>query len=151
VTASTRRRAAQAAAGGIVFAVVSMPALMIWWAGSNGSLGDLSEIELLGVGLVIALGAGAIAMNLVGRALDLAACDPRVGSRDPWAALFVATIILSITATLVPAIGLLVLLPDENTPLGSRVHWLAAVWLGGCLLAGAISIWGARKVLVRHR
>jgi hypothetical protein len=151
VTATSRRLAAQAAAAVIVFVVLASPALMIWWAGSNGSLGDLSEIEMLGVGLVIAVAASLAAGLLMGRAVDIAARDPAVGRLDPWAALFVGVIVLAVAVALIPAVGLLVLLPDENTPLGSRVHWLGAIWVGGSLLAGAASFWGAHRTLVGRR
>ncbi len=149
--ATSRRLVAQIAAATIGFVVLASPALMIWWAGSNGSLGDLSEIELLGVGLLIALGASLAAGLLMGRAVDVAARDPGVGPLDPWAALFVGVIVLAIAVALIPAVALLVLLPDENTPLGSRAHWLEAIWVGGSLLAGAASIWSARRVLVHGR
>lgn len=151
MTPTRRRRVGQATAGAVVFAVLALPSALIWWAGSNGSLGDLSEVELLGVGVAIAVGAAAIAAVLMGDALDLAERDPAVGRLDPWAALFVGVIVLSIAVALIPAVGLLVLLPDENTPLGSRVHWLGVIWVGGSLAVGALSVWTAHRVLTRGR
>jgi hypothetical protein len=151
VTRIGRRRLGQIAAGAIVFVVLALPALLFWWAGSNGSLGDLSEIDVLGVGLVVALTAAVVAGWLMGRAFDIASRDPEVGRLDPWAALFVAVIVLSIAVTLVPAFGLVVLLPDENASLGTRFHWLGVIWIGGAALAAAASVWGARRVLVRSR
>lgn len=146
------RVGSQITAGAIVTGVLASPALLIWWSGANGSLGDLSEIELLGVGLAIAAVSGAAAAGLMGRALALAERDPLVGRLDPWAALFVGVTVLAVAVAVVPAVGLLLLLPDEDTPLGARVHWLEAVWVGGFLLASSVAVVAARAVLRReHR
>jgi hypothetical protein len=150
MTSPVGRRVGQLVAGVLVFAVLAAPVLIFRWAGSSGSLGDLSEIEVLGVGLVIAFAASVAAGILMGRAFDIAAQDPDVGRLDPWAALFVGLMLLSVAVTLVPATGLVVLLPDENTPLGARAHWLGLIWVGGSALAASVSVWGARRVLVRH-
>lgn len=143
------RLVTQVVAGLIVLVVLALPAIGIWLAGSNGSLGDLGEIELLGVGLAIAVAAAAAAGMLMGRALDLVAAAPAAGRLDAWAAFFVAVAVLGSTVTLLPAITLVLLLPDENSPLGSRVHWIAVVWVLGGAVVAALSLLAGRAVLRR--
>ena len=124
---------------------------MIWWAGDNGSLGDLSELELLATGLVVAAATAVVAGTLMGRALDIAGSDPDVGRLDPWAALVAATGVLGTVVTLVPATTLVLLLPEEDTAIGARVHWVAVVWVVGAVGSAVVSIWAGRAVLVRGR
>jgi hypothetical protein len=145
------RIASQAAAGIWVFVVLAAPAVVIWWAGDNGSLGDLSELELLVVGLLVALASSVLAGALMGRALDIADATPQAGRLDPWAALFVATGVLGTVVALVPATTLVLLLPEEDTALGARAHWVALVWVAGAAGSAVVSIWAGRAVLVRRR
>ena len=148
----TRRRIVPGViAGACVFLVLAAPALVIWWAGDNGSLGDLSELELLVTGLVVAAAASVLTAALMARALDIAEGDPSVGRLDPWAALFVAMGVLGTVITLVPATTLVLLLPEEDRPIGARVHWVALVWVAGGAGAALVSIWAGRAVLVRGR
>lgn len=150
MSASKGRLVSQIGAGSLVFSVLALPAFMIWWAGSSGSLGDLSEIEMLGAGLSVSAASGVLAGVLMGKALDIAARDPTVGRLDPWAALIVGVTVLSVSVTLVPVVGLLSLLPDEDTALRSRTHSLAAIWICGSIVAGYLSYRVARWVLVRR-
>jgi hypothetical protein len=146
-----RRIASQAVAGIWVFVVLAAPAMVTWWAGDNGSLGDLSELELLATGLLLAVAASVLAGWLMGRALDIADAQPHTGRLDPWAALFAATAVLGTVVTLLPATTLVLLLPEEDSPIGARVHWVALVWIAGAAGAAALSIWVGRALLTRHR
>ena len=146
-----RRIASQAGAGIWVFVVLAAPAIVIWWAGDNGSLGDLSELELLATGLLVAVAGSVLAGALMGRALDIADANPHASRLDPWAALFVATAVLGTVVTLVPATTLVLLLPDEDTAIGARMHWVALVWVAGAAGSAVVSIWAGRALLVRRR
>jgi hypothetical protein len=145
----TKRAVSQGAAGLCIFVALCAPALVIWWAGTNGSIGDLSELELLTTGLLVAACSAVVAAVLMGQALDIAETDPDVGRLDPWAALFVGTAVLGSVVALVPATTLLLLLPDEGKTIGAKVHWVAAVWVVGAMLSAALSIWAGRTVLRR--
>ena len=146
-----RRRIGQAVASVWVFVVLVAPALVVWWAGDNGSLGDLSELELLATGLLVAVACSVLTWLLMGRALDLAEAQPHTGRLDAWAALFAATAVLGTVVTLVPASTLVLLLPEEDRPIGARVHWVALVWVAGAAFSAGVSIWAGRAVLVRRR
>jgi hypothetical protein len=100
---------------------------------------------------VVAVAAGVVAGVLMGRAWDLAASDPRIGRLDPWGALFAATGVLGTVVALVPAVTLLLVLPDEDVPIGGRAHWVPFVWVAGAAGAAAVSIRAGRAVLVRGR
>ena len=143
------RVAAQVAAGSCVFVTAVAPAVAMWFAGREGSIGDLSELELLSTGVVVALCGAVVAGVLMGRALDIAEHDPRIGRLDPWAAVFVATAVLGSVVAIVPASTLLLLLPDEDARIGPKVHWIAGVWVAGAIVASAASIVAARAVLLR--
>ena len=146
-----RRIVPRVVAGTLVFAVLVAPAVVIWWAGDNGSLGDLSELELLETGLVVALAAAVLAGVLMDRALEITEADPHAGRLDPWAALLAATAVLGTVVTLVPATTLVLLLPEEDTAIGARVHWVALVWVIGAAAAVGLSVWAGRAVLARGR
>ena len=90
-----------------------------------------------------------LAAVLMGRALDIADGDPRIGRLDPWAALLAAVAVMGIVLPLVPAISLALLLPDEDVPIGGRAHVVTAVWvLGGAGTVG-LATWLGRSMLVR--
>ena len=140
-----RRIASQAVAGIWVFIVLAAPAILTWWAGDNGSLGDLSELELLTTGLLVAVAASVLAGWLMGRALDIADANPHAGRLDPWAALFVATAVLATVVTLVPATTLVLLLPDEDSPIGARMHWVTLVWIVARRVCCGLDLGGPRR------
>ena len=134
-----------------MFVVLAAPAAVIWRAGDNGSLGDLSELELLTTGLLVAVAAAVVAGALMGQALAIADHDPLVGRLDPWAALLAASGVLGTVVTLVPATTLVLVLPEEDTGIGARTHWIVAVWVLGAAGSAAVSVWAGRAVLVRRR
>ena len=147
----TRRALSQVAAGLCVLVAMCAPALLLWWAGAEGSIGDLSELELLTTGLIVAGCAAIVAAVLMGRALDIADADPEVGRLDPWAALFVAAAVLGSVVAIVPATTLVLLLPDEDSSIGPRMHWVAVAWVVGAAISAAASLWAGRAVLRRGR
>ncbi len=84
-TMNRRRIASQAVAGIWVFIVLAAPAMVTWWGADNGSLGDVSELELLAAGLLAAVAASVLAGWLMGRALDIADANrtPDTSTRGP--------------------------------------------------------------------
>ena len=144
-----RRYVAQAAAGTWVLCTLAAPALLLWRAGAEGSIGDLRELELLWTGLVIAVCAAIVAALLMGRAVDLAEGDPAIGDLDPWAALFVGSAILAVVVVLAPAATFIVLQPDEDSSVAEQTRRVAAVWVVGALAAAGLGLVAARAVLRR--
>lgn len=144
------RRIAAVFAGLGVLAVIVSPLILLWWGGSSGSIGDLREIEFLAPALGVALGVSVLAGYVMERALRLPENDPAMGRNDPWAAYFVGLAVLSLGLTLIPALGLLILLPDENAPLGSRVTLFELMWVGGTVLVVVLSFVAGRAVLRRR-
>ena len=90
-------------------------------AGANGSLGDLSQVELLGAGILLA----AVISAFAGWAMmhSLRRVDAERRSRlDAWAAFLVGLALFIFLITLVPALILLALMPDENQSLNSQIE-----------------------------
>ena len=137
-------------AGVIVFVVTTMPLALIAIAGANGSLGDLSQVELLGAAIFLAAVISGLAGWGMTRSLRRADTERR-SHLDAWAAFFVGLALFVFLITLVPALILLALFPDEGQSLSSQIAGPAAVWFGGYVLAAAAGAAAGRAFFGRKR
>lgn len=138
------------AAGLAVFVATVAPALVAGSAAASGSLGDLSETELLIGGPVLAAVVAIVAGWLMGRALGRTALEGR-SPLDAWSAFLVGLAVFIGLITLIPAIILLGLWPDENQSLARGVGRIYVVWIGGYALAGLVGALIGRSFLGRVR
>jgi hypothetical protein len=150
MTARSRRiQSALAGLGG--FLVTIWPVLLIALAGASGSVGDLSQVHSLGVGVLYAIGIGLGAGWLMDHALRWVAttADRRTG--DAWGAYALALGVYTFVLTAVPALIYLALLGDEDRSLHDRFWVIAAVWVGGNVLAAILgALAGALLLRGRH-
>lgn len=121
-------------AGLIVFVVTMLPVLLIGFASASGSFGDLAEVDVLLGGFGLAAVIGVVAGWLMGHALDRVDAAGRSGL-DAWAAFFIGLALFIFLITLIPAVIVLGLFPDENQPISNRIGWIYVVWVGGYALA----------------
>jgi hypothetical protein len=135
-------------AGTIVFLITMLPAMLIAIAGANGSLGDLSQVELIGPSIVLAILIAGFAGWSMERSLRRADTEHR-SPVDAWAAFFVGLALFVFLITLVPALILLALFPDEGQSLDASIAGLGAVWIGGYILAAAAATAAARAFFER--
>ena len=140
-------RLQSAGAGVGVLAVCVWPVVLIWRAGRSGSVGDLSELRLLGFGLVYSVGLAVIAARLMHRALAMAARSSSLGRLDPWGAYALGVGVFTLAITAVPWILLLLLDSDENQSLRSRQWLIDVLWVAAHLGAAALGVVAARVVL----
>ena len=145
---STRSVRVQGALAGVgVFLADVWPLLLIWWAGASGSVGDLSEIDLIGLGLLYAGAVAATAGWLMVIALRRAANSAQLGRLDPWGAYAFGVGIYNLALTAVPGLIYGLLLIDENRSLRDRAWLVDLLWVGGHLVAAAVSVIAARWLL----
>jgi hypothetical protein len=138
----------QAVAAGVgVVLVDSWPVLLIWRAGASGSVGDLSEVSLLGVGLSVSLVLGLLAAWLMRTALDRVARSSRLVPGDVWGAYALAVGVYTLALTLASGLMYLLLLTDENQSLRSRFWLIVALWVAGRVAAVLVSIGSAAALL----
>lgn len=146
-----RVRFAHGAIAGLgVFLVDVWPLLLIWRAGASGSVGDLSEVRLLGVGVAYSVGLAAFSGWLMTVALRRAERSPRLGRLDPWGAYAVGIGVYNLALTAVPAIMYALLLTDENASLRDRAWLVYLLWIGGHVGAAVVSLLAARGFLGRR-
>ena len=146
-----RSRRWQAVAAGIgAFLVDIWPVLLIWSAGASGSVGDLSEIRFLGVGLVSAIALAVFVGWLMAVTQRRAAASPGLGRLDPWGAYALGVGVYNLVLTAVPALAYGLLLADENQSLRSREWLVYLLWIGGHLVAVLLAIGAARALLGRQ-
>ena len=145
---SVRLQGALAGAG--VFLADIWVVLLIWWAGASGSVGDLSELDLVGPGLLTAVVIAVACGWLMTVALRRAACSPGLGRLDPWGAYALGLGTYNLLLTAVPGIIYALLLTDENQSLRSRMWAVDLLWAGGHLAAAALSVLAARALLGRE-
>jgi hypothetical protein len=131
------------------FLIDVWPVLLVWRAGASGSVGDLSEVRFLGVGLAYSLALAVVVGLLMVRALELAASAPRLGRLDPWGAYALGLGVYNLALTAVPAIMYGLLLADENQSLRSREWLVYVLWIGGHLGAAVVGYAAARGLLGR--
>lgn len=144
------RRLQSALAGVGVFLVDVWPALLVWHAGASGSVGDLSEVRFLGVGVAYSVLLAVAAGWLMGRLLVRAAASPGIGTLDPWGAYALGVGVYTLAVTAVPAVMYGLLLVDENQSLRGREWLVHLLWVGGHLLAALLAFAASRALLGRE-
>lgn len=146
-----RSRRWQATAAGVgAFLVDVWPVLLIWWAGASGSVGDLSEVRFLAVGLVFSVALALFVGRLMTETLRRTAASPRLAPLDPWGAYALGIGVYNLALTAVPALVYGLLLADENQSLSSREWLVYLLWVGGHLLAIVLAVGAARALLGRQ-
>ncbi|MGI9613552.1 MAG: hypothetical protein ACR2QO_11615, partial [Acidimicrobiales bacterium] len=82
-----RSRLVQGVVAGMGIFVVNMwPVFLIGWAGTSGSVGDLSQVRFLGLSTLFAVGLAYLGGRFMTIALERAQTSPRIGRLDPWGA-----------------------------------------------------------------
>jgi hypothetical protein len=143
-----RSRIVQGIAAGIgIFLVNMWPVFLIGWAGTSGSVGDLSQVRFLGVSTLFAVALSCLGGWLMALALDRAQRSPRIGRLDPWGAYALGIGVYELALTAVPAIMYGLLLADENQSLRSREWLVYLLWIGGNIAAALLSFAAARALL----
>ena len=137
------------AAIGVLF-IDMWPLLLIWRAGASGSVGDLSEVRFVGVGITYSLALAAFAGWSMTVALRRAAWSPRLGRFDPWGAYAVGLGVYNLALTAVPAIMYALLLSDENESLRDRAWLVYVLWVVGHVGAAIVALLAARGFLGRR-
>jgi hypothetical protein len=142
-----RRRAVHGLFAGIgLFLLDVWPLLLIWRAGASGSLGDLSELQFLSIGLIYSVGLAVIAGRMMSAALQQVDGSLQVGRLDPWGAYATGIGVYNLAVAAVMGIMLL-LLNGEGQSLQDR-FWLAVLlWIVGHVAAAAVAIAAARALL----
>ncbi len=145
-------RSLQAIAAGVGAALVDVwPVLLIRRAGASGSVGDLSEMLLLGVGLVVSASLGLLAGWLVYQALGRAEVSTRLVVGDVWGAYALAIGVYTVALTLSSGLMYLLLLTDENQSLRARFWLIAVLWVVGRVVAVLVAIGSGRALLGKDR
>ncbi|HUV17745.1 MAG TPA: hypothetical protein VMW33_04620 [Ilumatobacteraceae bacterium] len=148
---SPRARAAHGVIAAVgVFLVDVWPLLLIWRAGASGSVGDLSEVRFLGVGLAYSVALAVSCGWLMTVALRRAESSPQLGRLDPWAAYAVGVGVYNLALTAVPAIMYGLLLSDENRSLHERSWLVYLLWIVGHVGAAVVALLAARGFLGRR-
>ena len=133
-----------------VFAVDTWPLWLIRRAGASGSVGDLSGVRLLWVGLAYSLVLAVVAGKMMVVALRRAERSPELGRLDPWGAYAVGIGVYNLALTAVPAIVYALLLADENQSLRDRFWLIATLWVVGHVGAALVAVVAARGLLGRR-
>lgn len=144
---ATSHRVQVVAAGAGVVLVDSWPVLLIWRAGASGSVGDLSEVSLLGVGLGVSIALGVLAAWLMHAALGRSARSPRLAPGDVWGVYALAVGVYTLALTLASGLMYALLLTDENQSLRSRFWLIVALWVAGRAAAVLVSVGSAAALL----
>jgi len=140
----------QAAAAGVGVLLVDVwPVLLIWRAGASGSVGDLSEVRMLGVGLATSTCLALLAAWLMSRALVRTEASPRLVAADVWGAYALAIGVYTLALTLTSGLMYLLLLTDENQSLRSRFWLIVTLWVAGRVTAVLVSVGSASALLGR--
>jgi hypothetical protein len=146
-----RSRRLQGVLAGVgVFLVDIWPVLIIWRAGSSGSVGDLSEIRFLGIGVALSLVLAIAVGWLMAATLRRAASSPELGTLDPWGAYALGVGVFTLALTAVPALIYALLLADENQSLRSREWLIYLLWIGGHVVAVLLAAASSRALLGRE-
>jgi hypothetical protein len=146
----TSRRLQATVAGTGVALVDAWPVLLLWRAGASGSVGDLSEVSMLGVGLVVSVCLGVLGWWLMDRALRCAESSTRVTTGDVWGAYALAVGVYTLALTVASGLMYVLLLTDENESLRSRFWLIVAWWVIGRVAAVLAAVGSARALLGRE-
>ena len=133
-----------------VFLVDVWPLLLIWRAGASGSVGDLSEVRFLGVGIAYSVALAACCGWLMTVALRRAESSSQLGRLDPWGAYAVGIGVYNLALTAVPAVMYALLLSDENRSLHERSWLVYLLWIVGHVGAAVVALLAARGFLGRR-
>lgn len=145
-----RLRFAGVLAGVGVFAVDTWPLWLIWRAGASGSVGDLSGVRLVWVGVAYSVALAVVAGRMMMSALRRAERSPGLGRLDPWGAYAVGVGVYNLALTAVPAIMYALLLGDENASLRDRFWLISLLWIAGHVGAAVVAVLAARGLLGRR-
>ena len=130
---SERSRLVQSIVAGVgVFGVCVWPIVLIWRAGTSGSVGDLSELRFAGFGLAYSIALAVVAGRLMQHALERSSASGPNGRLDPWGAYALGVGVFTVTITAIPGIMFLLLVTDEDMSLRSREWLITLLWV--CLL-----------------
>lgn len=144
------RRAIHGVLAGIgVFLIDVWPLVLIWRAGASGSLGDLSELQFLGAGLVYSFGLAVIVGRMMSGALQQVDGSVQIGRLDPWGAYATGIGVYNLALTAGMGIMLLLLLNGEGQSFQDRFWFVALLWIVGHIAAAVVAIAAAQALLGR--
>ena len=147
---SRTRRAIHGVVAGIgMFLIDVWPLVLIWRAGASGSLGDMSELQFLGAGLVYSFGLAVIVGRMMSAALQRAGGSVQIGRLDPWGAYATGIGVYNLALTAGMGIMLVLLLNGEGQSFQDRFWLVALLWIVGHIAAAVIGIAAARALLGR--
>jgi cytochrome bd-type quinol oxidase subunit 2 len=145
---TARSRLLQSVVAGVGALLVCIwPVLLTWRAGASGSVGDLSEVRFLGLGIVYSLGLAVLAGRLMHGALTAARTAAHLRPLDPWGAYALGLGVFTLTLSALLGLILLLLLTDEDQSLRSREWLVYLLWIAGHLGAAALAVAAARALL----
>lgn len=146
---TTNRGCAGIVGAVIVLLVTISPVLLVAWAGASGSVGDLSQVEILPVGVALAVVLAVVAGIATSRAFVRVDADPTRGTLDGWAAFVLGLGAYILILTLVPMVITKMMLPGETESLDDRLVWIGLVYVGGHVLAVVVGVWTGSAFLGR--
>lgn len=134
----------QAALGGLgVFGVTAWPPVLVWLAGSAGSLGDLRGSGVLLAGMAYSVVAGTAAGFLLHRVLARAGeVSPRLS--EVWGAYVLAVGVYALVLSALPLAAHGLFLSEENESVADRLWAIGGLWVGWHVVAwalGALAGW----------
>ncbi len=145
----TRRAIHGVLAGTGMFLIDVWPLVLIWRAGASGSLGDLSELQFLGAGLVYSFGLAVIVGRMMSGALQQVDGSVQIGRLDPWGAYATGIGVYNLALTAGMGIMLLLLLNGEGQSFQDRFWLVALLWIVGHIAAAVVAIAAAQALLGR--
>ena len=143
----TRRVIHGVLAGIGVFLIDVWPLVLIWRAGASGSLGDLSELQFLGAGLVYSVGLAVMAGRMMSAALRRVGGSVQIGRLDPWGAYATGIGVYNLALSAGMGIMLVLLLNGEGQSFQDRFWLVALLWIAGHIAAAVMGIAAARALL----
>jgi hypothetical protein len=146
---NTNRRQAGIVGVAIVFIVTISPVLLVAWAGASGSVGDLGQVEILPVGVALAILLAVAAGIATSRAFARVDADPTKGTLDGWAAFVLGLGAYILILTLIPIVITEMMLPGETESFDDRLFWIGLVYVGGHVLAVVVGMWTGSAFLGR--
>lgn len=145
----TRRAIHGVLAGTGMFLIDVWPLVLIWRAGASGSLGDLSELQFLGAGLVYSFALAVIVGRMMSAALQQVDGSVQIGRLDPWGAYATGIGVYNLALTAGMGIMLLLLLNGEGQSFQDRFWLVALLWIVGHIAAAVVAIAAAQALLGR--
>lgn len=134
----------------VVFLVTISPVLLVAWAGASGSVGDLGQVEVLPVGVALALVVAVVAGAATSRGFARVDADPACGTLDGWAAFLLGLGAYVLVLTSVPMVITKMMMPGETQSLDDRLGWIGLAYVGGHALAVVVGMWVGGRFLGRR-